>query len=763
MNYKKTLIFICITILIGHIDVISQTISVEERIKNERSNNEEMEEYLDKMVNQMTLKEKVGQMIQLSAANFIIKAVDTNNKDLVPYSEMWAVDTTLLGNIVREYHVGSWLQGKTVPIRDWCKFNTVIQEVTLRNSRLDIPLIFGIDIIHGATPIQEGTMFPQNLNLAATFNIELNYQAAMISSLESASFGFHWVFNPELDLGHNIEWGRFFETYGEDPYLCGVMGSIYTKALQENDKSLPYKQAACARHYMGYSDPWSGKDRSPAEISDQKLHEFFKPSFKMAIDSGLMSVMICSGEVSGTPVHISKKILTDILRDDLDFTGVALSDWDDMKRLVELHHAVPNEKEAAFQSVMAGMDMYMSNESATDFCDYLYELVMEGRLQESRIDLSVRRVLRMKYMIGLIHNPYPHCADFDIVGKNEYRQIAVETTRESIVLLKNEKNILPIINPGRIVLAGPFIHLKHPLCGSWTFTWQGDDEKVYPDEMKTIWDAFQDEFTSSHIDSARVSSLSQKADNADLIILTIGEHAYTESIGNRPSLQPDKSQRKLMNEAIATGKPVVLVLIGGRPLVIDQEIVEKVAAIIWAGLPGEYGATAICEIISGKINPNGKLPFSYPAHLNYHIPYNHKPAELWGSQEALKPYLYGFGHGLSYTSFEYSNLKIDKAVFSGNVEVTATVIVTNTGDISGKEAVLWFITDEYGLITRPVKELRFFEKQELKPGESKMFSFTIVPEIDLAYPDEAGKNILEAGTFTISVGNQKIQMELIED
>lgn len=762
MNCKKTLLYLGITILMGHTDVISQTISVEERIKNERSGDEKMEEYIDKVVSQMTLKEKVGQMIQLAAENIIIKAVNKNNKDLVSYSDMWAVDTTLLGNIVREYHVGSWLQGKTVSIGYWCKFNTVIQEVTLRNSRLDIPLIFGIDIIHGATPIQEGTMFPQNPNLAATFNKELNYQAALISSLESASFGFHWVFNPELDLGHNIEWGRFFETYGEDPYLCGVMGSIYTKALQENDKSLPYKQAACARHYMGYSDPWSGKDRTPAEISDQKLHEFFKPSFQMAIDSGLMSVMICSGEVSGIPVHISKKILTDILRDDMNFTGVALSDWEDMTKLVEMHHAVSNEKEAAFQSVIAGMDMYMSNTNTTDFCDHLYELVMEGRLQESRIDLSVRRILRMKYMIGLIHNPYPDCSDFDIVGKNEYIQTAVETTRESIVLLKNEMNILPIINPGRIVLAGPFIDLKHPLCGSWTFTWLGNDEKVYPEEMKTIWDAFQDEFPSSYIDSAKASNFSQKADNADLIILTIGEYAYTEGRGDRPALQPEKSQRELMNEAVATGKPFVIVLIGGRPLVIDEKIVEKAAAIIWAGLPGEYGATAICEIISGKINPNGKLPFSYPAHLNYHVPYNHKPAELWSSPEAMKPYLYGFGLGLSYTSFEYTNLTIDKTEISGNEEVTATVIVTNTGNISGKEAVLWFITDEYGLITRPVKELRFFEKQEFEPGKSKMFSFTIVPEIDLAYPDETGKNILEEGTFIISVGNQEIQMELME-
>ncbi|MCK5821879.1 MAG: glycoside hydrolase family 3 C-terminal domain-containing protein, partial [Bacteroidales bacterium] len=375
----------------------------------------------------------------------------------------------------------------------------------------------------------------------------------------------------------------------------------------------------------------------------------------------------------------------------------------------------------------------------------------------------VRRVLRMKYMIGLIQNPYPDCSDFDIVGKDEYKQTAVETTRESIVLLKNETSILPIINPDRIVLAGPFIHLKHPLCGSWTFTWQGDDEKGYPDEMKTIWDAFQDEFSSSHIDSARASNLSQKADNADLIILTIGEHAYTEYRGNRPTLQADKSQRELMHEAIATGKPVVIVLIGGRPLVIDEEIVEKAAAIIWAGLPGEYGARAICEIISGKINPNGKLPFSYPAHLNYHVPYNHKPAELWSSQKTLKPYLYGFGYGLSYSSFEYTNLEIDNAVLSDNEEVTATVTVTNTGAISGKEAVLWFITDEYGLITRPVKELRFFEKQELKPGESKTFSFTIVPEIDLAYPDEVGNNVLEEGTFIISVGNQEIQFDLSEN
>ncbi len=760
MNFRKTLFFLCLIFLIVHINVLSQTISVEERIKNERSNDKEMEEYIDKLIDQMTLKEKIGQMIQLAAENILIEKADEINKNLVTYSKDWAIDTAKLGRIVREYHVGSWLQGKMVAAKSWCKFNTIIQEVTLKNSRLKIPLIFGIDIIHGATPIKNGTMFPQNINLAASFNKDISYQSTLISSAESARFGFHWVFNPELDLGHNIEWGRFFETYGEDPYLCGVMGSIYTKALQENDKSLPYKQAACARHYMGYSDPWSGKDRTPSEISDQKLHEFFKPSFKAAIDSGLMSVMVCSGEVSGTPVHMSKKILTDILRNDLGFTGVVLSDWDDINRLVEMHHAVPNEKEGAYRAVMAGLDMYMSNIKSTDFCVHVYELVQEGRIPESSIDLSVRRILRMKYKIGLFQHPYPDCLGFDIVGKKEHKEASFDITKESIVLLKNENNILPLRNAEKILIAGPFIDLKHPLCGSWTYTWQGDIEELYPEEMKTIRQAIEDEFSGSKVVLADSSDISGKSKNADVIVLTIGEYANTESVGDRPDLQPVKAQQKLMEKAVATGKPVIIVLIEGRPLVIDEEIVEKAAAIIWAGLPGEYGAPVLAKVISGKVNPSAKLPFSYPAHLGFHVPYNHKSSVLWSLKKSLKPYLYSFGHGLSYTDFTYTDLMVSDTIIKAGQSLTASVTVTNTGKIGGKEAVLWFITDEYGVITRPVRKLRHFEKQEIQPGGSKTFSFTIDPITDLGYPDETGKIRLEEGTFIISVGNQEMRIEL---
>lgn len=736
----------------------------EKYIRNERTDDPVMERFIDSLVREMTLEEKAGQMIQVPCEqpDGIIQQVNPGNPNLITYSSKWAIDTTELARLIQTYHIGSWLQGKAVTAEEWCRFNTLMQEMNLKHSRLKIPMIFGIDFAHGASSMRDGTIFPHNINMGATFSKELNYKAAWVTSVESAPFGFHWVFNPELDLGHNIEWCRFFETYGEDPYLCSVLGGIYTKALQENEFHLPYRQAACARHYMGYSDPCSGKDRGPAEISRQKLHEFFKPSFQVAIDSGLMSLMVCSGEINGIPVHMSKYILTEILRDELGFTGVALSDWEDVEKLVTMHGTVPDLKEAAFLCIMAGLDMSMAQNDGLVFCTNIVELVKEGRISEKRIDLSVRRILRMKYILGLFDHPFPDCSDFGYVGKKEHREIAARTAGESIVLLKNKDGFLPISQPAKILLAGPVISRKTPLCGSWTYTQGGNSENLYPPGMKTIWQAVVDEFGCNNVDSANLSDLTVKAAHADVLILVIGSHTYTEQFGNRGDLLPPHAQITLMQDAVKTGKPVILLLIGGRPLVIDEKVIEAAEAVIWAGLPGVFGAPAIAEILSGKVNPSGKLPFSYPAHLNLHVPYNHKLSEEWKMLRSLKLCLYPFGHGLSYTRFEYSDLKLSDTIVVPGKPLTAEVVVTNMGDIAGKESVLWYVSDEFGLISRPVRELRYFEKEHFMPGESRVFQFILSPETDLTYPGPDGEPILEPGSFMISVGDFKARIWLPE-
>ena len=714
-----------------------------------------MEDKIDELISIMTVEEKVGQMIQITAFNFL-ELNNSENHHLIPHNSNYSIDTIKLSKLFSEYHIGSILQGDYATPGEWCSYITRLQEFNMKYSRLKIPFIFGSDIIHGSSVIIGGTYFPHNPNLAATFNKELNYRVAEITAIETAKLGMHWIFNPELDLGHNLEWGRVMETYGEDPYLCAVMGSIYTKALQENNKTLPYKQAGCARHYVGYSDPRSGRDRTPAEIGDQKLYEFFIPSFRAAIDSGLMSVMINSGEVNGEPVHISKKLLTNILRDDLGFKGVALSDWYDISRTVEMHKAVPDEKESAYLSVTAGLDVYMSSLKSTEFCDDLLELVKEGRITEERIDLSVRRVLRMKYKLGLFSNPFPDCDGNYSIGTDEHRQVALDAARESIVLMKNENNFLPLKNPGSITLAGPFINLRHPLCGSWTLTWEGDDESIFPQDMLTIWLAMHKEFPHSKIDSASMNSMTQKTAQTDAIILAIGEHAYPEYLADVPENTLSSDQQKLIETALNTGKPVVLLLITGRPKVIPHEIYSRCKSVLYVGNPGKEGAQAIAEIIHGKVNPSGKMVLSYPYHSTFHLPYNHKPSQIYSKPTfedvQMIPYLFEFGKGLSYNRYTYSNLTVSDTLISNNESITASVDVKNRGSYFGKEAVLWFITDEYGRITRPVKQLRYFEKAGFQSGDSKTFTFTILPERDLSYPDHNGKMILEPGSFIIDVG-----------
>ncbi|UOQ53938.1 glycoside hydrolase family 3 N-terminal domain-containing protein [Hymenobacter cellulosivorans] len=714
---------------------------------------------------QMTLEEKIGQMTQLT--NTVINNTGVQ-RDIT-------LDSAKLVPLIRQYHVGSFLNGEAVPAAQWVKYSAALQRIAMRESRLHIPIIYGIDHMHGASYVAGTAIFPHNLNLGASFNPEFARQTARATILESADLGHHWVFAPVLDLGVNTYWPRVYETYGEDPLVASVMGTAFVKELQENKEIAPYKVAACGKHFLGYSDPRNGWDRTNAMISEQRIQEFFRPSFQAAMDAGLKTVMINSGLINGEPVHASKAILTDLLRTQMGFKGVAVTDWEDIIRLVRVQKTAATEKEATFMAIDAGVDMAMTPYT-TNFCRYVKELVQEGRLSEERINLSAGRVLQLKDELGLFEHPMPRTDRLNRIGDPALKQQALAAARESMVLLKNEKQTLPLApaTVKRLLVVGPSADSRANLAGGWTLAWQGRPEAEYPKEVLTIYAALKKEFPGAQVETIpyrdaagklSLTSIGAAARKADAVILAIGERPYTEGLGNTSDLTLPDEQQQLVRAAQGAGKPTVLVIIGGRPSII-RSVAEKSSAILWGGLPGFGGGQAVAEIISGKVNPSGKLSFTYPQFAGHISPYHHDNNEnsldlsdfgagFENRGPKFKPaMLTEYGEGLSYTSFRYSNLQLSDTVLSGSGAVRATVQVTNTGKRAGKEAVLWFLTDEVGRITRPVRLLKHFEKQEFQPGESREMVFEIRPLPHLSYPNAQGQAQLEDGYFTLRVGNQ---------
>ncbi|WP_375419549.1 glycoside hydrolase family 3 N-terminal domain-containing protein [uncultured Hymenobacter sp.] len=717
------------------------------------------------LLSQMTLDEKIGQMTQLTNATINHTG---EQKDIT-------LDSAKLVPLIRDFHVGSFLNGEAVPPAQWVKFLSAVQRIALRESRLHIPIIYGVDHMHGASYVSGAAIFPHNLNLAATFNPVFAQQEARATVLESADLGHRWVFAPVLDLGVNVYWPRLYETYGEDPHVASVMGAAYVKELQGNQDIAPFKVAGCGKHFLGYSDPRNGWDRTNALIPDQRLQEFFRPSFQAAIDAGLKSIMINSGEINGEPVHASKAILTDLLRRQMGFQGVAVTDWQDIIRLVTVQKTAPNEKEATWMALDAGVDMAMTPYT-TDFCRYVKELVREGRLSEERINLSAGRVLQMKDDIGLFEYPMPRADRLNRIGDPALQLQAVQAARESVVLLKNERNTLPLrpAQVKRLLVLGPSADSRANLAGGWTLAWQGRAEPAYPREVLTLLAALKKEFPRAQVETlpyqdaagkVQLTAISAAARRADAIVLALGERPYAEGLGNSSDLTLPDDQRQLVQAAQGSGRPTVLVLIGGRPLIV-RAVADKAGAIVWAGLPGFGGGQALAEVLSGKTNPSGRLPFTYPQFAghtaNYHHDNNENSLELSdfgaGFESRGPKYksamLTEFGQGLSYTSFRYQNLQLADSVLSGRGTLRATVQVTNTGTLPGQEAVLWFLTDEVGRITRPVRLLKHFEKQAFAPGQTRELVFEIRPDQHLSYPGPAGESRLEDGYFTLRVGDQ---------
>jgi beta-glucosidase len=718
---------------------------------------------VEKLLRRMSLDEKIGQMVQLDLLTIAVK----NSSPI-------QLDERKLREAVVKYGVGSFINnglGRALSIAEWTYVHKTIQDLICAETPNQIPLLYGIDSIHGATFVQDATLFPQHIAMAATRNPELMRRSSEISAAETRAAGLRWVFAPVLDVGRHPVWPRFPETFGEDPYLASVLGVSSVQGFQGNDVSQPDRVASCLKHYIGYSFPLTGKDRSPALIPDDHLREYFLPPYRAAVQAGGLTVMVNSGEVNGVPVNASKYLLTDVLRGELGFKGVIVSDWEDVFRLHTWHKTADSPAEAVRQAVAAGLDMSMVPLDFS-FFTLLKQLVAEKKVSEKRIDESVRRILQLKADVGLFKNPYVEPETNGQFSRPEYREAALAAAEEAITLLKNENSILPLAKSAKVLVTGPAAKSISALHGCWSFTWQGLEEKEYPKGSLTIAEAIKQKLGEANVSVHQGVDFAGKnvdadaavgaAVGADTIVLCLGEDAYAETPGDINDFNLPAGQQEFAKRLYATGKPVVIVLIEGRGRVIS-EIEPGAKGIILAYWPGSGGAAAIANVLFGDTNPSGKLPFTYARHVNNLLTYDRKytntVAEISAPGDTkinpAKPQ-WEFGHGLSYTTFAVKNLKLSSPTLKGNGLLIVTVDVTNTGTCAGKEVVELYTSDLYASLTPPLKRLRAFTKIELQPGETKLVKFELCAA-DLAFVNGASQLGTEPGEFEVLVGSLKVK------
>ncbi len=719
---------------------------------------------IDALLARMTLEEKVGQMTQL-AIGMIITGRDQDAK----------IDQAKLEKAIVKYGVGSILNvsDQALTLDTWHEIISQIQDVAVKKTRLGIPMIYGIDSIHGANYVQGATLFPQEIGMAATWNPELMKRASEIAAIETRAAGIPWSFSPVLDLGRTPLWPRFWETFGEDPYLAKVMGVAFVRGLEGTDVSSQSHVASSLKHYMGYSFPLTGIDRTPAWIPENYLREYFLPTFDAAVKAGARTIMVNSGEINGVPGHVNKHILTDILRTELGFKGFVVSDWEDIKKLVTTWRIAATEKEATRQAVMAGIDMSMVPNDYS-FADHLVALVKEGAVPQSRIDEAVRRILLVKFELGLFDKPMPDPSLKSKFALPEYRDVSLQAARESITLLKNANNILPLAKTAKVLVTGPTADSLVSMNNGWTYVWQGSEESLYPKDRNTIRKAIEAKLSAGNVtfvqgtritrapgpsnstptdqeEEVDIAAAVRAAQNVDVVVLALGEGSYCETPGNITDLTIGEPQMKLAEALKATGKPIVLVLVEGRPRIINR-IADNVNAILMAYNPSHEGGTAIADILFGDVNPSGKLPFTYPRTPNGLINYDHKPFETENTafgNMAFNPQ-FQFGDGLSYTTFTYSDLRVSKQTITANEELPVSVTVTNAGQRAGKEAVLVYVSDLAASISPPGKRLRRFAKITLQPGEKRTLTFKLRNE-DLSFINAENKRVAEPGEFEVKI------------
>lgn len=724
--------------------------------------NTSIEPKIEQLLKQMTLEEKVGQMAQV--------AIDIVGK--VDYSKQtFTIDPEKLNDVVVNFKAGSILNtppGILLTPQQWNQVMNDIQNAA-QKTRLKIPVLYGLDDIHGVSYAAGTTLFPQQIGQAATWNRQLIHDAGVITAYEGRAVGVPWTFSPVVDLGTNPQWPRIWEGYGEDPYLSGELGAQFTKGVQDPLGSKE-KLVVSLKHYMAYSDPKSGHDRTDAWIPEHYLREYHLPSFAAGVKAGARTVMVNSALVNGIPGHINKHILTDILKNELKFTGFVVTDWQDIENIYRRDKVAKTMKEAVMMAINAGIDMSMIPYNYKEFCTDLIALVKEGKVSMSRIDDAVRRILRVKSELDLFNTPTTSLSNYPKFASAEFQRAAYNTAAESITLLKNVNNVLPLNKTAKVLVTGPNANSMRCLNGGWTYTWQGDRSDQLGQQYNTILEAVTNKFGKENVNYVQgvaykergayfqdsiinLDAAVQAAANADYILLCIGENSYTETPGNLEDLSLSDNQMALANALIKTGKRVIIILSEGRPRII-RNLETGTAAIIQMYLSGNYGADALADILTGDVNPSGKLPLTYPRYTNSLVGYIHKVSEGDGNPQGgeFKPQ-YPFGFGLSYTTFSYSNLSVNKNSFGPDETATVTVTVKNSGSRDGKEVVQLFISDLQASFTPDVKRLRGFEKVNLKAGESKTVSFK-VPMKQLAFVGTDNKQHLEQGDFKIQVADQ---------
>ena len=738
-----------------------------------------IEAHIQEWLKKMTLEEKIGQMCEITID--VVSDFEASKKN------GFTLNPAMLDTVIGKYKVGSLLN---VPLsvaqkkEKWAEAIKQIQDLSMKE--IGIPCIYGVDQIHGTTYTLDGTMFPQGINMGAAFNRELTEKAAAISAYETKAGCIPWTYAPVVDLGRDPRWSRMWENYGEDCYVNAEMGKASVRGFQGSDPNHigEYNVAACMKHYMGYGVPVSGKDRTPSSISRSDMREKHFAPFLAAIRQGALSVMVNSGVDNGVPFHANRELLTEWLKEDLNWDGMIVTDWADINNLCTRDHIAATKKEAVKIAINAGIDMSMVPYEVS-FCDYLKELVQEGEVPMSRIDDAVARVLRLKYRLGLFENPYWDIKKYNKFGSEEFARVALQAAEESEVLLKNEGNILPLAKGTKILLAGPNANSMRCLNGGWSYSWQGHLADQCAGAYNTIYESLCNKYGKENIiyepgvtyapykndnwweeNQPEIEKSVAAASRADVIIACIGENSYCETPGNLSNLTMSENQRNLVKALAATGKPVILILNQGRPRVIN-DIVPLAKAVINVMLPGNYGGDALANLLAGDANFSGKMPFTYPKYINALANYDYKPCENMGQMggnynyDSVMDVQWEFGFGLSYTTYSYSNLKVDKTSFTADDVLTVSVDVTNTGKVAGKESVLLYSKDLVASSTPDNIRLRNFEKIELNPGETKTVTMQLKGS-DLAFVGYDGKWRLEKGDFKLKCGNQWTDIQCSE-
>lgn len=737
----------------------------------------DIEAKIKKVMAGMSLDDKIGQMCELT-----IDMVMTDS--LVDGRPV--LDSAKLKDAIEKYRVGSILNtpmGEAQSPDVWYEIINGIQQASMKY--IGIPDIYGVDQNHGTTYTTGGTIFPQEINMAASLNRQLVREGAAICAYETRACNIPWVYNPVMDLGRNPAWSRIWESFGEDPFINGAMAVEMVKGYQGEDPNHvgPRNVAACLKHFMAYGNPVSGKDRTPSSVTDQDMLEKYFQPYKMAIEAGALSVMVNSGVNKGLPFHANKEMLTGWLKEGLNWDGMIVTDWADIHNIWKRDHAAADYKEAIMLAINAGIDMSMTPYD-TEFCTLLKELVEEGKVKMDRIDDAVKRILRLKFRLGLFGMPSTKPADYPLFASAEHAQKALDLAVESEVLLKNEDNILPLPQGKRILVTGPNANSMRSLNGGWSYTWQGSDDPKFHSQYNTIYEALCNEYGASNVvleqgmdyvpdygrweevKNVRIQQAVAAARGVDVIVACVGENSYCETPGNINDLALQPEQQQLVKALAETGKPIILVLNEGRPRII-REIEPLAKAVVDVLLPGNYGGDALALLISGKRNFSAKLPYTYPRWHNAIAFYDHKPCETVKTMEGAYNYSadidvqWPFGFGMSYTSFEYSGITVDKTEFAPSDVVTVSVDVKNTGKVEGKEGIIFYSSDLVASITPDVLRVRGFDKVNLKPGESKRVSFSI-PARDLAFVNYDGQWILEKGEFEFTIGSQKVKASCTE-